>query len=57
MQSNSNKLNKRPEYYGVQICFIRTYFEFSRIFDRLIPSDKNANNILASAYYNQTIPN
>lgn len=57
MQFNSNKLNKRSEYYGVQICFIRTYFEFSRIFDRMIPSDKNANNILASAYYNQTIPN
>lgn len=57
MQSNSNKLNKRPEYYGVQICFIRPYFEFSRIFDCLMPSDKNANNILASAYYNQTISN
>lgn len=61
MQSNSNKLNKRAEYYGVQICFIRPYFElnfeFSRIFDSLIQSDNNANNILASAYYNQTIPN
>lgn len=61
MQSNRNKLNKRPEYYGVQICFIRPYFElhfeFSRIFEYLIQSDNNVNNKLASAYYNLTIPN